>query len=94
MLQKKNIFILLLLTALFYLFNISTSVFEWFFLLFSLTFILVYRLKKNMDFHKVLLFWCSGTLLAVRLAAHVSFARHGRALAGESPEHAQVVGNV
>jgi len=23
-----------------------------------------------------------------------SFARHGRALAGESPEHAQVVGNV
>ena len=32
--------------------------------------------------------------LCVRLAAHVSFARHGRALAGESPEHAQVVGNV
>ena len=30
----------------------------------------------------------------VRPAAHVSFARHGRALAGESPEHAQVVGNV
>lgn len=30
----------------------------------------------------------------VRLAVHVSFARHGRALAGESPEHAQVVGNV
>ena len=26
--------------------------------------------------------------------AHVSFARHGRALAGESPEHAQVVGDV
>ena len=24
----------------------------------------------------------------------ISFARHGRALAGESPEHAQVVGNV
>ena len=34
------------------------------------------------------------TFLRVRLAAHVSFARHGRALAGESPEHAQVVGNV
>ena len=33
-------------------------------------------------------------LLLVHLAAHVSFARHGRALAGESPEHAQVVGNV
>ena len=33
-------------------------------------------------------------LFRVRLAAHVSFARHGRALAGESPEHAQVVGNV
>lgn len=33
-------------------------------------------------------------LFHVRLAAHVSFARHGRALAGESPEHAQVVGNV
>lgn len=33
-------------------------------------------------------------LFCVRLAAHVSFARHGRALAGESPEHAQVVGNV
>ena len=33
-------------------------------------------------------------LVEVRLAAHVSFARHGRALAGESPEHAQVVGNV
>ena len=33
-------------------------------------------------------------ILCVRLAAHVSFARHGRALAGESPEHAQVVGNV
>ena len=32
--------------------------------------------------------------LVVRLAAHVSFARHGRVLAGESPEHAQVVGNV
>ena len=31
---------------------------------------------------------------SVCLAAHVSFARHGRALAGESPEHAQVVGNV
>ena len=27
-------------------------------------------------------------------AAVFSFARHGRALAGESPEHAQVVGNV
>ena len=36
----------------------------------------------------------SKALLDVRLAAHVSFARHGRALAGESPEHAQVVGNV
>ena len=35
-----------------------------------------------------------GSLFTVRLAAHVSFARHGRALAGESPEHAQVVGNV
>ena len=34
------------------------------------------------------------SFLRVRLAAHVSFARHGRALAGESPEHAQVVGNV
>ena len=33
-------------------------------------------------------------LLYVRLAAHVSFARHGRALAGESPEHAQVVGRI
>ena len=33
-------------------------------------------------------------LLLVRLAAHVSFARHGRALAGESPEHAQVVGRI
>ena len=33
-------------------------------------------------------------LSLVLLAAHVSFARHGRALAGESPEHAQVVGNV
>ena len=33
-------------------------------------------------------------LFYVRPAAHVSFARHGRALAGESPEHAQVVGNV
>lgn len=30
-------------------------------------------------------------LRCVRLAAHVSFARHGRALAGESPEHVQVV---
>ncbi len=30
-------------------------------------------------------------LVEVRLAAHVLFARHGRALAGESPEHAQVV---
>ena len=29
-----------------------------------------------------------------RKAAVFSFARHGRALAGESPEHAQVVGNV
>lgn len=64
MLEKKNLFILLLLTALFYLFSIPTRVFEWFFMLFSLALILVYRLKKNMDFHKVLLFWCSGTLLA------------------------------
>lgn len=64
MLEKKNLFILLLLTALFYLFSIPTRVFEWFFLLFSLALILVYRLKKNMDFHKVLLFWCSGTLFA------------------------------
>ena len=30
----------------------------------------------------------------VRPAAHVSFARHGRALTGESPEHTQVVGSV
>ena len=36
----------------------------------------------------------AGAFYTVRLAAHVSFARHGRALAGESPEHAQVVGNV
>lgn len=33
-------------------------------------------------------------LFRVHLAAHVSFARHGRALAGESPEHAQVVGRI
>ena len=64
MLQKKNIFILLLLTALFYLFNIPTRVFEWFFLPFSLALILVYCIKKNMYFHKVLLSWCGGTLLA------------------------------
>ena len=40
-----------------------------------------------------------GTWLAVfdhegDVVASISFARHGRALAGESPEHAQVVGNV
>ena len=36
-----------------------------------------------------------GVFFVVRpLRRHVSFARHGRALAGESPEHAQVVGNV
>lgn len=64
MLEKKNIFILLFLTVLFYLFNIPTRVFEWFFLLFSLAFILVYRMKKNVYFHKVLLFWCGGTLVA------------------------------
>ena len=40
MLQKKNIFILLFLTALFYIFNIPTRVFECFFLLFALAFIL------------------------------------------------------
>ena len=34
-------------------------------------------------------------ILAVMLCVTVfPFARHGRALAGESPEHAQVVGNV
>ena len=32
--------------------------------------------------------------LAESMDALFSFARHGRALAGESPEHAQVVGNV
>ena len=31
---------------------------------------------------------------ALILMGGFSFARHGRALAGESPEHAQVVGNV
>lgn len=64
MLEKKNIFILLLLTALFYLLNIPSRVFEWFFLFFSLALILVYRMEKNMYFHKVLLFWCGGTLFA------------------------------
>ena len=64
MLEKKNIFILLLLTALFYLLNIPSRVFEWFFLFFSLALILVYRMEKNMYFHKVQLFWCGGTLLA------------------------------
>ena len=34
------------------------------------------------------------SLFVVHHAAHVSFARHGRALAGESPEHAQVVGRI
>jgi len=63
-LEKKNIFILLLLTALFYLLNIPSRVFEWFFLFFSLALILVYRMEKNMYFHKVLLFWCGGTLFA------------------------------
>lgn len=33
-------------------------------LFFSLALILVYRMEKNMYFHKVLLFWCGGTLLA------------------------------
>lgn len=75
MLQKKNIFILLLLTALFYLFSIPTRVFEWFLLLFSLALILVYRLKKNMDFHKVLLFWCSGTLLAFGMGKFIAIRR-------------------
>lgn len=65
MLEKKNIFILLLLTALFYLLNIPSRVFEWFFLFFSLALILVYRMEKNMYFHKVLLFWCGGTLFAL-----------------------------
>ena len=64
MLEKKNIFMLLLLTALFYLLNIPSRVFEWFFLFFSLALILVYRMEKNMYFHKVLLFWCGGTLFA------------------------------
>lgn len=31
---------------------------------------------------------------ACHKAASFQFARHGRALTGESPEHAQVVGNV
>ena len=35
-----------------------------------------------------------GTTPADWNAGVFSFARHGRALAGESPEHAQVVGNV
>lgn len=32
--------------------------------------------------------------LLVRPAAHVSFARHGRALTGESPKHTQVVESI
>jgi hypothetical protein len=36
----------------------------------------------------------SYSIAVVRPAAHVSFARHGRALTGESPEHTQVVGSV
>ena len=31
---------------------------------------------------------------ANEIACFLTFARHGRALTGESPEHAQVVGNV
>lgn len=72
MLQKKNIFILLFLTALFYIFNIPTRVFECFFLLFALAFILVYRVKKNMYFHKVLLSWCGGTLLAFAMGKFIA----------------------
>ena len=72
MLQKKNIFILLFLTALFYIFKIPTRVFEWFFLLFSLALISVYRIKKNMYFHKVLLSWCGGTLLAFAMGKFIA----------------------
>ena len=37
--------------------------------------------------------WQWAALLSQVLAVF-SFARHGRALAGESPEHAQVVGRI
>ena len=37
----------MLLTALFYLLNIPSRVFEWFFLFFSLALILVYRMEKE-----------------------------------------------
>ena len=36
----------------------------------------------------------AGLTSAVRPRSAFSFARHGRALAGESPEHAQVVGRI
>lgn len=83
MLEKKNIFILLLLTALFYLLNIPSRVFEWFFLFFSLALILVYRMEKNMYFHKVLLFWCGGTLFAFGVGKFIAILAVSRIYNGK-----------
>lgn len=49
--------------------------FESFFLLVSVSLMWIYRVKKNRYFHKVLLFWCSGTLLSFMLGKFLAICR-------------------
>lgn len=71
MLQKKNIFILLFLTALFYIINIPTRVFEFFSAFFTCPYFSLSH-QKNIYFHKVLLSWCGGTLLAFAVGKFIA----------------------
>lgn len=68
---KQNLFMIIVLSAIFYVFNIKTLVFEVFLLLIYVALAWSYPLKQNHYFRKVLLFWISGVLTSFAVTKYL-----------------------
>lgn len=68
---KQNLFMIIVLSAIFYVLNIKTLVFEVFLLLIYVALAWSYPLKQNHYFRKVLLFWTSGVLTSFAVTKYL-----------------------
>ena len=68
---KQNLFMIIVLSAIFYVLNIKTLVFEVFLLLIYVALAWSYPLKQNHYFRKVLLFWISGVLTSFAVTKYL-----------------------
>lgn len=68
---KQNLFMIIVLSAVFYVLNIKTLVFEVFLLLIYVALAWSYPLKHNHYFRKVLLFWISGALTSFAVTKYL-----------------------